>query len=39
MKRNLLNNIKAWVQFGPLVTYEGGTQVLGSLKSLSFRAP
>jgi len=34
MKPNLLINIKDWVQFGPLVTYEGGTQVLSSPKSL-----
>jgi len=34
MKPNLLINIKAWIRFGPLVTYEGGTQVLGSPKSL-----
>ena len=28
MKPNLLINIKDWVQFGPLVTYEGGTQAV-----------
>ena len=34
MKPNLLINIKTGIQLGPLVTYEGGTQVLGSPKFL-----
>ena len=34
MKPNLLINIKAWIQVGPVITYEGGTQVLVSPKSL-----
>jgi len=39
MKPNLLINIKAWGQLGPLVTYEGGTQVLASAKSLLIWEP
>jgi len=39
MKPNLLINIKAWVQLGPVVTYEGGTQVLGSPKSFLIWEP
>jgi len=27
MTSNLLINIKVWIQLGPLVTYEGDTQV------------
>ena len=34
MELNLLINIKAWIQLGPLVTKEGGTQVLLYPKSL-----
>ena len=33
IKPNLLNNIRAWIQPGSLIAYEGGTQVLGSPKS------
>ena len=39
MKPNLLININAWVQLGPLLTYEGGTQVFGYPKSLSIWEP
>jgi len=39
IKSNLLININAWVQLGPLVTYEGGTQVLGPPKSLLIWEP
>ena len=34
MRPDLLLNIKAWIQLGPLISYEGGTQVLGSPKFL-----
>ena len=34
VKPNLLINIKAWIQLGPLVTYEGSIQVLVPPKSL-----
>jgi len=34
MRLNLPVNIKAWIQLEALVTYEGSTEVLGSLKSL-----
>jgi len=39
MKPSLLINIKVWVQLRPLVTYEGGTQLLGSPKSLVIWEP
>ena len=39
MRPNLLINIKAWVQLGPLIIYEGGTQLLGSHKSLLIWEP
>jgi len=34
MSPSLVINVKTWIQLGPLITYEGGTQVLGSLNSL-----
>ena len=34
MKPNLLINVKVWILLGPLVTYEGSTQVLDSPKFL-----
>jgi len=34
MRPNLLINIKVWIQLGPLITYEVGTLVLGSPKTL-----
>jgi len=39
MRSNLPNNIKAWIQFGPLITYEDGSQVFGSLRSLLVLEP
>jgi len=34
MRPNLPINIKAWIQIGPLITYEGSVQGLGFPKSL-----
>ena len=39
MRPNLLINIKALIQLGPLITYEGGTQVLSSPKFLLVKEP
>ena len=34
VRPDFLINIKAWIQLGPLIAHEGGTQVVGSPKSL-----